>query len=82
MSPADRSAMIAGMVDSLAARLKTQPDDVEGWARLIRSYMVLGRDADAGTALANARAALAGDATKLALIDATAQQLGLAKGAP
>ena len=82
MSPADRSAMIAGMVDSLAARLKTQPDDAEGWARLIRSYMVLGRDADAGTALANARAALAGDATKLALIDATAQQLGLAKGAP
>ncbi|MEJ0097811.1 MAG: hypothetical protein WDM84_07630 [Bauldia sp.] len=41
--------------------------------------MVLGREADAGTALANARAALAGDSTKLALVDATAEQLGLAR---
>jgi len=43
MAPADQSAMIEGMVSGLAERLRTQPDDVEGWLRLIRSYAVLGR---------------------------------------
>ncbi|MDP8917036.1 MAG: c-type cytochrome biogenesis protein CcmI, partial [Pseudomonadota bacterium] len=43
MSPDERSAMIAGMVDGLAARLKGAPDDVEGWLSLIRSYAVLNR---------------------------------------
>jgi len=40
-SPEERRAMILAMVDKLAARLATQPDDVEGWARLGHSYMVL-----------------------------------------
>ena len=35
--------MIEGMVSRLAERLKAEPDDVEGWLRLIRSYVVLGR---------------------------------------
>jgi cytochrome c-type biogenesis protein CcmH len=38
---ADRQGMINSMVERLAARLQQQPDDVEGWARLGRSYMVL-----------------------------------------
>ncbi len=51
MSAGDRSAMIEGMVSNLAARLKEQPNDVEGWLRLIRSYSVLGKsDAAAGAA--------------------------------
>jgi cytochrome c-type biogenesis protein CcmH len=29
------------MVERLAARLEDQPDDVDGWVRLGRSYMVL-----------------------------------------
>lgn len=41
-SPDERRAMIEGMVGKLAARLEQQPDDIEGWARLGRSYMVLG----------------------------------------
>jgi cytochrome c-type biogenesis protein CcmH len=57
MAPADRSAMIDSMVTQLAARLKDNPDDVEGWLRLIRSYSVLGRTEDAANA---GRAALAG----------------------
>lgn len=42
VSPEDRRAMIEGMVGKLAARLEQQPNDVEGWVRLGRSYMVLG----------------------------------------
>jgi len=41
MSPADRAAMIRGMVSRLAARLKEKPDDLAGWRRLGRAYIVL-----------------------------------------
>jgi cytochrome c-type biogenesis protein CcmH len=41
-APEERRAMILAMVGNLAARLEQQPDDVAGWARLGRSYMVLG----------------------------------------
>lgn len=42
MNPADRDAMIRGMVQQLADRLKTQPGDYQGWIRLARAYAVLG----------------------------------------
>jgi cytochrome c-type biogenesis protein CcmH len=42
MPPEARMAMIRSMVDGLASRLEAQPDDVEGWMRLGRSYAVLG----------------------------------------
>ena len=42
MNEADRGAMIRGMVDRLASRLKQNGDDVEGWLRLVRAYMVMG----------------------------------------
>lgn len=49
MSPADRQAMIEGMVERLAERLTRAPDDADGWIRLARAYEVLGRfDAAAG----------------------------------
>ncbi|WAC47914.1 c-type cytochrome biogenesis protein CcmI [Asticcacaulis sp. SL142] len=35
------NAQIKGMVDSLTARLKTEPDDPDGWARLLRAHRVL-----------------------------------------
>lgn len=41
MSAGDRQAMIRGMVDGLAGRLKENPDNFEGWMRLIRAYVVL-----------------------------------------
>jgi cytochrome c-type biogenesis protein CcmH len=47
MSETDRAAMIQGMVDGLAARLESSPDDPAGWARLIRARQVMG---DAGQA--------------------------------
>jgi cytochrome c-type biogenesis protein CcmH len=43
MPASDRMAMIEGMVAQLAAKLEANPADDEGWARLIRSYMVLGK---------------------------------------
>jgi cytochrome c-type biogenesis protein CcmH len=51
----DRLAAIRSMVDGLAARLETQPDDLDGWRRLARSRKVLG-EADKALA-AHARAA-------------------------
>lgn len=43
MSPEDRNAMIKGMVDTLSSRLKADPNDPEGWVRLIRSRYVMGQ---------------------------------------
>ncbi len=38
----EQQAMIMGMVESLQQRLAENPDDEEGWLRLIRSFEVLG----------------------------------------
>ena len=57
MNETDRSAMIRGMVDRLASRLKQNGDDVEGWLRLVRAYMVMGDRDKAKSALADARQA-------------------------
>lgn len=53
-APEERRAMIESMVARLAARLEQQPDDAEGWARLGRSYMVLGQPAKARDAYGRA----------------------------
>lgn len=65
-SPSDKSqtAMIQSMVDGLAARLKTDSGDIEGWLRLVRSYAVLGDRDKADAAVADARTALATDSEK------------------
>ncbi len=38
------------MVEKLAQRLKSQPDDLDGWQMLARAYSIMGRNADAVTA--------------------------------
>jgi cytochrome c-type biogenesis protein CcmH len=69
--PADaRNAVIRGMVDRLAERLNRDGSDVEGWLRLVRSYVVLGERDKARAAVADARRALAGDPAKLERLDA------------
>lgn len=45
---------VAQMVDTLAARLKANPDDPKGWAMLARSYKVMGRFAEAEQAFLKA----------------------------
>ena len=74
MSEADRGAMIRGMVDRLATRLKQNGDDVEGWLRLVRAYMVMGERDKAASALADARQAVANDAERLRQLNEGAQE--------
>jgi cytochrome c-type biogenesis protein CcmH len=66
-------AMIRGMVDRLAARLKTNPDDSDGWVRLVRAYSVLGQTKDRDAAYAAARARYAAQPKVLADLDAAAR---------
>jgi cytochrome c-type biogenesis protein CcmH len=57
---------VAGLVETLAQRLKTAPDDAEGWVLLARSYNALGRFPEAADAYAHATALIPGDAGLLA----------------
>ncbi len=77
MSEGDRSAMIRGMVDRLATRLKQNGDDVEGWLRLVRAYVVMGERDKAKGALSDARQAVAGDAERLRKLNEGLKTLGL-----
>ena len=52
MNSGDQQALIRSMVERLAARLKENPDDVEGWKRLENAYRVLGETAKADEAKA------------------------------
>jgi cytochrome c-type biogenesis protein CcmH len=74
----EQGKMIRGMVERLAARLKENKSDLEGWLRLIRSYAVLKETDKAQDAAATARQEFASDAKALEQIDALAQGLGLA----
>ena len=70
-------AMAEKMVDGLAERLRANGKDLQGWLMLIRSQKVLARDADAASALSEARRQFAGDEISLGAIDALAKELGL-----
>lgn len=74
---AEQLDMVHGMVEKLAARLATDGSDVEGWLRLVRSYLVLGERDKAQAAATNARRALAGDPKKLKRLDSGVKQLGV-----
>jgi cytochrome c-type biogenesis protein CcmH len=65
--------MIRGMVEGLAARLAAQPDDPQGWVRLVRSYAVLGDTAKRDAALATARKRYAGHEDVLGQLEAAAK---------
>jgi cytochrome c-type biogenesis protein CcmH len=54
LPPEQREQQIRAMVDRLAERLKTTPDDVDGWRRLARARMVLGEPDKAAEAYATA----------------------------
>lgn len=49
------AAAIRGMVEGLATRLQSQPDDPAGWVKLVRAWTVLGETEKRDAALARAR---------------------------
>jgi cytochrome c-type biogenesis protein CcmH len=61
MSSQDRAAMIEQMVAGLDQKLRDNPDDPEGWIKLVRSYLVLGKQDAAKAAVKRAIDALGGD---------------------
>lgn len=77
MAAPDREAMIRGMVDRLATRLKQNGNDVDGWLRLMRAYMVMGDADKAKAALSDARAAMANDSEHLRQLNEGAKTFGL-----
>lgn len=62
MDPQARQAMIDGMVSRLDARLKANPNDLDGWLRLIRARRVLGQTDLAQKALADGQSVFASNA--------------------
>jgi cytochrome c-type biogenesis protein CcmH len=68
LPPAAQGEAIRSMVEGLAARLDKQGGTAEEWARLVRSYAVLGEKDKALAALARARAALPDEASRSALL--------------
>ncbi|MEP3524449.1 MAG: c-type cytochrome biogenesis protein CcmI [Hyphomicrobiales bacterium] len=70
----DRNELIASMVDGLAARLESDPNNLSGWLQLIRSYIVLERKNDAASALKKARETFKDNAQSISKLDEIAQQ--------
>ena len=70
---APQLAMIRGMVEGLAAKLKADPDNAEGWVRIVRAYSVLGEAARRDEALASARGRYAGRPEVLQQLDEAAK---------
>lgn len=77
LAPEQRNEMVRGMVARLDERLRREGDDVDGWLRLLRAYMVLGDRDKAREALARAREALGADAGKRRQLDDVAKGLGI-----
>jgi len=66
-------AMIQGMVDGLAARLKADPENPAGWVRLVRAYAVLGDTQKRDEAYASARARYAAQPQVVQQLDEAAR---------
>lgn len=77
MSDADRSEMIRGMVASLDARLKEDPNNFEGWMRLVRSYAMLDDKERAEAALQEGLKTFPAEGTQGQQLIAMARELGL-----
>lgn len=54
MSTAEQSAMIKSMVARLQGKMDRNPENIEGWLRLAKAYMVLGEREKAAAALEQA----------------------------
>ncbi|MBY4628617.1 c-type cytochrome biogenesis protein CcmI [Rhizobium croatiense] len=78
MSAGDRQQMIRGMVESLDAKLSAEPNNFEGWMRLVRSYAVLNDKDRAADALKRGLAAFPPPGEQGRQLLALARELGIA----
>src|SRR5690606_18791275 len=78
MSVSDRREMIRGMVESLAARLDEDPNNLEGWLQLVRSYSVLGDKDSAAEALKTGLETFPAEGDGGRRLVALAREMGLA----
>ncbi|MGO6972534.1 c-type cytochrome biogenesis protein CcmI [Rhizobium leguminosarum] len=78
MSAGDRQQMIRGMVESLDAKLNEDPNNFEGWVRLVRSYAVLNDKDRAAGALKRGLAAFPPPGEQGRQLLALARELGIA----
>ncbi|WP_431197543.1 c-type cytochrome biogenesis protein CcmI [Rhizobium leguminosarum] len=79
MNAGDRQQMIRGMVESLDAKLSADPNNFEGWMRLVRSYAVLNDKDGAAGALKRGLAAFPAESEQGRQLLALANELGLAR---
>jgi cytochrome c-type biogenesis protein CcmH len=77
MSEGDRSQMIRGMVESLDQKLKDDPNNFEGWMRLVRSYAMLKDKARAEAALKDGLKTFPADGVEGQQLVTMARELGL-----
>lgn len=73
----DQARMIDDMVAGLDRRLAENPDDAEGWQRLVHSYVVLGRRDEAADALARGLDALGRETEAGTTLTAFAAERGI-----
>ncbi|WP_441005666.1 c-type cytochrome biogenesis protein CcmI [Rhizobium sp. WSM4643] len=78
MNAGDRQQMIRGMVESLDAKLSEDPNNFEGWMRLVRSYAVLNDKDRASGALKRGLAAFPPPGEQGRQLLALARELGIA----
>jgi cytochrome c-type biogenesis protein CcmH len=77
LAPEQRDQMVRAMVERLATRLHEDGSDVEGWLRLVRSYMTLGEREHARAAVDDAHRALVNEPDKIRRLDEGVKGLGL-----
>jgi cytochrome c-type biogenesis protein CcmH len=77
MNDEQRTVMIRSMVARLADRLRADGNDVDGWLRLVRAYVVLGDRDKAKEAATDARRALVSRPDDIKRIDGLAKDLGI-----
>jgi cytochrome c-type biogenesis protein CcmH len=77
MPESDQKAMIKSMVERLATKLAENPNDLDGWIRLMRSYQVMSEPTKAKEAMTMAMTTFASDPTNSEKIKAAALELGI-----
>ncbi|MBC05145.1 c-type cytochrome biogenesis protein CcmI [Thalassospira sp.] len=77
MTAEEQQEMVMSMVNGLAARLDEDPNDPDGWARLMQAYMVLGQEDDARAAYEKAGEVFADQPGLVARFDSLAREIGI-----